>query len=63
MMPFLKGKQESARKFASTFAPSTAIGLTLRDLGLRLLRFLAIADYLAGRGLRDGIDLPDYGLR
>jgi hypothetical protein len=60
LTPFLKRKQESARKFASTFAPATALGLTVRNLAIRLLRFPAMADYLVGRDLRDDIDVPEY---
>jgi 2-polyprenyl-6-methoxyphenol hydroxylase-like FAD-dependent oxidoreductase len=60
LMPFLKRKQESARKFASTFAPATTLGIVVRDMALRLMRFPAIADYLVGRDLRDDFDLPRY---
>ena len=33
MMPFLKRKQESAAKFASSFAPKTAFGITVPQPG------------------------------
>ena len=59
MMPFVRGKQELARKFASTFAPATAAGLVFRNIAMRLLRFPAIADYLVG-DLRDDIEIPEY---
>jgi 2-polyprenyl-6-methoxyphenol hydroxylase-like FAD-dependent oxidoreductase len=61
MMPFLKRKQESAAKFASSFAPKTALGITFRNVVTRLLRFPLIVDFLLGRELRDEIKLPDYG--
>ena len=61
MMPFLKRKQESAAKFASSFAPKSALGLTFRNQVTRLLRIPVVADYFIGRGLRDDIELPDYG--
>jgi hypothetical protein len=60
MMPFLKGKQETAAKFASSFAPKTAFGLALRNQVIRLLRIPFIADYFIGRALRDEIRFPDY---
>jgi 2-polyprenyl-6-methoxyphenol hydroxylase-like FAD-dependent oxidoreductase len=61
MMPFLKRKQESAAKFASSFAPKSAWGITLRNLVTRLFRIPSFADYFVGRDLRDDIELPDYG--
>jgi 2-polyprenyl-6-methoxyphenol hydroxylase-like FAD-dependent oxidoreductase len=63
MMPFLRRKQESALKFASSFAPKSALGITFRDQVTRLLRIPFIANVLIGRALRDDIRLPDYGFR
>ena len=60
LRPFLQKKQESARKFASAFAPKTAIGVEFRNLVTRLLRIPALADWLVGRDLRDDITLPNY---
>src|SRR5215207_8837573 len=61
MMPFLEHKQESAAKFASSFAPKSASGITLRNLVTRLFRIPSFADFFVGRNLRDDIELPDYG--
>jgi 2-polyprenyl-6-methoxyphenol hydroxylase-like FAD-dependent oxidoreductase len=61
MMPFLQRKQESAAKFAYSFAPKSAFGVTFRNLVSRLLRVPAFADFFIGRDLRDDIRLPDYG--
>ena len=60
MMPFLIRKQESAAKFASSFAPKSAFGVTFRNLVSRLLRIPAFADFFIGRDLCDDIQLPDY---
>jgi 2-polyprenyl-6-methoxyphenol hydroxylase-like FAD-dependent oxidoreductase len=60
MMPFLKRKQESAVKFASSFAPKSAFGIMVRNLVTRLLRIPFVADFFIGRDLRDDIKLPDY---
>ena len=60
MMPFLKRKQESAVKFASSFAPKSAFGITFRNYVSRLLRIPFIADFFIGRAVRDDIKLPDY---
>ncbi len=61
MMPFLKRKQASAVKFASSFAPKSAFGITVRNLVTRLLRIPFVAELFIGRDLRDDIKLPDYG--
>jgi 2-polyprenyl-6-methoxyphenol hydroxylase-like FAD-dependent oxidoreductase len=61
MMPFLRRKQESAARFASSFAPRTAVGVAFRNAVTRLLRLPPLADYLFGRDLLDDIELPDYG--
>jgi len=61
LMPFLKRKQQSAAKFASSFAPKTAFGIAFRNLVLRLMRLPFIVDFFIGRQLRDRIELPDYG--
>jgi 2-polyprenyl-6-methoxyphenol hydroxylase-like FAD-dependent oxidoreductase len=61
MMPWLKRKQRSAAKFASSFAPKTAFGITFRNFVLRLLRLPFVVDFFFGRELRDEIKLPDYG--
>jgi 2-polyprenyl-6-methoxyphenol hydroxylase-like FAD-dependent oxidoreductase len=60
MMPFLKNKQESVVKFASSFAPKSDFAITIRDNVTRLLRIPFIANYLVGRELHDDIKLPDY---
>jgi 2-polyprenyl-6-methoxyphenol hydroxylase-like FAD-dependent oxidoreductase len=62
LMPFLKSKQESAMKLASSFAPGSAFGITLRNAGSRLLRIPFLADLLIGPSLHDDIKLPDYGI-
>ncbi|MGN6733138.1 MAG: FAD-binding domain [Candidatus Binatia bacterium] len=61
MMPFLKRKQHSAVKFASSFAPKSAVGITFRNLVTRFLRLPFVADFFIGRDLRDVVALPDYG--
>ncbi|MGH9821382.1 MAG: FAD-binding domain [Pyrinomonadaceae bacterium] len=60
LKPFLTKKQNSAAKFASSFAPSTSMGLAFRNLVTKLMRISWIADYFIGRDLRDDIELPNY---
>jgi 2-polyprenyl-6-methoxyphenol hydroxylase-like FAD-dependent oxidoreductase len=62
LMPFLRRKQESAAKFASSFAPKSAVGLAFRNLVTRLLGIPLVADFFIGRDLRDEIRLPEYGI-
>jgi 2-polyprenyl-6-methoxyphenol hydroxylase-like FAD-dependent oxidoreductase len=61
LMPFLQHKQRSAAKFATSFAPKTALGLSVRNAVTRLLRIGPVADWFIGRDLRDDIELPGYG--
>ena len=61
-MPFLRRKQRSVAKSASSVAPKTAFGIRFRNLVVRLMRRLPfVVDFFIGRELRDEIKLPDYG--
>jgi 2-polyprenyl-6-methoxyphenol hydroxylase-like FAD-dependent oxidoreductase len=62
MMPLIKRKQKTASRFASSFAPKSAFGITARNLIMRLLRFPSVAEFLFAADLRDEVELPDYGL-
>ena len=62
LMPFLKRKQQSVVKSASSLAPKTAFGIRFRNLAVRLMRRLPfVVDFFIGRQLRDQVQLPDYG--
>jgi 2-polyprenyl-6-methoxyphenol hydroxylase-like FAD-dependent oxidoreductase len=61
LMPWLRRKQRSAAKFASSFAPKTALGIAFRKMVLRLMRLPFVVDFFIGRELRDQVQLPDYG--
>jgi 2-polyprenyl-6-methoxyphenol hydroxylase-like FAD-dependent oxidoreductase len=61
LMPWLRRKQQSAAKFASSFAPRTAFGIAFRNLVMRLMWLRFVVDFFIGHELRDQIDLPDYG--
>ena len=58
---FIQGKQRSAERFASSFAPRTSLGLATRNLVTRMLGLPFVAELAIGPGLRDAIELPDYG--
>jgi 2-polyprenyl-6-methoxyphenol hydroxylase-like FAD-dependent oxidoreductase len=53
LMPFLRRKQASAAKLASSFVPKTAFGISVRNTVTRLLKVPAVADFFIGRDLRD----------
>ncbi|HEX5418748.1 MAG TPA: FAD-binding domain [Gammaproteobacteria bacterium] len=59
LMPFLRRKQASAARFASSFAPGTAAGIVFRNVITRLMRLRPVADYFVGRDLRDGLELSE----
>lgn len=62
LMPFLKRKQQSVAKTASSLAPKSAFGIRFRNLAVRLMRRLPfVVDYFIGRQMRDQVQLPDYG--
>jgi 2-polyprenyl-6-methoxyphenol hydroxylase-like FAD-dependent oxidoreductase len=60
LMPFVRGKQASAAKFASSFAPKTSVGIAFRNVVTKLMRVPFVADFVVGRDLRDEIELPNY---
>jgi 2-polyprenyl-6-methoxyphenol hydroxylase-like FAD-dependent oxidoreductase len=62
LMPLLKRKQKSAAKFASGFAPKTAMGIAFRSLVTRLMvRLPFVVEFFIGREMRDQVEFPDYG--
>ncbi len=62
LQPFLRKKQRSAAKFASSFAPKTSAGIAFRNVVTRLMGVPFFADWFVGRSLRDDIDLPHYDM-
>jgi 2-polyprenyl-6-methoxyphenol hydroxylase-like FAD-dependent oxidoreductase len=62
LMPFLRRKQASAARFASSFAPKTAFGISVRNGVTRLLKVPGVANFFIGRDLRDDFSLLDCEL-
>lgn len=60
LRPFIEGKQESARRFASSVAPRTAFGIWFRAQVLKLMSIPGVAYLFIGRDLRDDFELPPY---
>jgi 2-polyprenyl-6-methoxyphenol hydroxylase-like FAD-dependent oxidoreductase len=58
--PFVAAKQRNALRLGNTFAPPSHLSLFLRNRVMNLLSFPWVADWVAGRGLADRLDLPDY---
>jgi 2-polyprenyl-6-methoxyphenol hydroxylase-like FAD-dependent oxidoreductase len=58
LRPLLQRKQAAAERFASTFAPRTALGITARNAITGLLRVPWLARRLLGGPLRDDFELP-----
>jgi 2-polyprenyl-6-methoxyphenol hydroxylase-like FAD-dependent oxidoreductase len=57
---FIVAKQDSAARFASSFAPRTRRGLLLRNAVLNAFRIPGLARLTLGRDLTDRLTLPDY---
>jgi hypothetical protein len=58
MMPFLAGKQQSAARFASSFAPKSAFGIAFRNVVTKLMVIPAVTKWFITRDLRDDVELP-----
>lgn len=56
--PFIEKKQRGARGFASSFAPSSELGLAFRELGLKLMQVPKLGEWLIQRMVGDRFDLP-----
>jgi 2-polyprenyl-6-methoxyphenol hydroxylase-like FAD-dependent oxidoreductase len=61
LMPFVRHKQAAAAKFASSFVPKTAFGISIRNVVTRLLKVPGIADFFIGRDLRDDFNAVECG--
>lgn len=60
LRPFIEAKQKAATQFASSFAPSTQLGISVRNLITRAMKIPFVAELAIGRSLRDDLVLPDY---
>jgi 2-polyprenyl-6-methoxyphenol hydroxylase-like FAD-dependent oxidoreductase len=57
--PYILGKQNAAVRFASSFAPKTRLGLTIRHFVMNMFRMPMIAKFAIGRDLvADQLKLP-----
>ena len=61
LRPFVTGKQAAAVRMLGFFATRTRLGLWFRTLALRTMNFSPLATLLAS-GVRDNLELPEYGL-
>jgi 2-polyprenyl-6-methoxyphenol hydroxylase-like FAD-dependent oxidoreductase len=61
LRPFLDAEQLRAARFASSFAPRTALGLRIRNAVLDLMRFKPLGVWYARRMFAPALELPQYG--
>ncbi|MDR3664468.1 MAG: FAD-binding domain [Mycobacterium sp.] len=59
---FIDGKQASARRFAAAFAPTTALGVWVRNQATKLLAMPLLGARIWRRELNDAFVLPQYGI-
>lgn len=57
--PFVDAKQRAAARLGAWFAPRTAWGIRLRNLGTSLMRLPVIGDLVAARSFADRMELPE----
>jgi len=60
LRPLIERKQQSAQRFASSFTPTTSLGLFARDLVLRAMSISFVKNWLMRRFVTDEFGLPDY---
>lgn len=60
LRPFADAKQSSARSFASSFTPRTALGVWLRNQATKLMAIPGVPGLLVGAQMRDDFELPSY---
>ncbi|OBG60012.1 MULTISPECIES: FAD-binding domain [unclassified Mycobacterium] len=60
LRPIVEARQRSARAFAATFAPKTALGLLTRNQASKLLNIPRLADWVVRSEFRDDIAIPEY---
>jgi 2-polyprenyl-6-methoxyphenol hydroxylase-like FAD-dependent oxidoreductase len=61
LRPFMERQQRRAVRFASSFAPRSALGLWVRNSALKLMRNETIAAWYAHRAFQTRFELPRYG--
>lgn len=57
---YIERQQASAVRFASSFAPRTALGLSLRNAALNLMRIGPLGAWYARRAFANELELPAY---
>ncbi|HXZ67715.1 MAG TPA: FAD-binding domain [Alphaproteobacteria bacterium] len=62
LKPLIQRKQKSARDFAASFTPKTALGIWLRNQVTKLMAIPLVTELAIGRTLKDDFQLPDYGI-
>jgi len=60
LRPIVEARQRSARAFAATFAPKTALGLWTRNHASKLLNIPRLANWAIRSEFRNAIALPEY---
>ncbi|HEY2034081.1 MAG TPA: FAD-binding domain [Rhizomicrobium sp.] len=60
LMPFMKRQQKTAEGFAGSFAPKTELGLSFRNMVLKLMNIRPLGVWLTRRMLGDSYPIPDY---
>jgi 2-polyprenyl-6-methoxyphenol hydroxylase-like FAD-dependent oxidoreductase len=59
---FVDSKQSSVGKFIPVLATQTWLGISLRNLGMRMMNLRPLGDLLTRETFRDDFELPDYAM-
>lgn len=60
LAPFLKSKQDAARRLGLAFAPRNRLELVVRNTMMRLMGLPGVADLAMGRSFHDAVELPAF---
>lgn len=61
LRPLIARKQKTALGLVNFFAARTHAGIWLRDMGIRAMNLPWLTRLIAGRSVKDGFELPEYG--
>jgi 2-polyprenyl-6-methoxyphenol hydroxylase-like FAD-dependent oxidoreductase len=62
LRPLIARKQKAALGLINFFAARTHAGIWLRNMGIRAMNLPWLTRLIAGRSVKDGFELPEYGL-
>jgi 2-polyprenyl-6-methoxyphenol hydroxylase-like FAD-dependent oxidoreductase len=60
LAPFVRAKQDAARRLGAAFAPRNRMQLAVRNAAMRLMGLPVVAERVMGRSFHDAVELPAW---